>query len=170
MLPTLNNLALSLTRSQHDAEDLVQMTCEHALMRLTPGQPRDQLLNSMLESMRTIWNGELRGREIEDQHARDERDSPHRLSVHDGEELLDNRAMLQDLEQAIRFLPETERRLLDLVCVQGLSYKNAADITGVPIGTVMSRLARARLHLMEQVKTEKVASEGSIRTLQPCRP
>jgi RNA polymerase sigma-70 factor (ECF subfamily) len=170
ILPALNRFARTLAPSRHDAEDLVQMTCEQALGRSTPSLPDDQLRSGLFQTMRTIWDSELRDRQIQDQHAKDELVSPHRASAEDGEGAAESRVMLQDLEQAILRLSENERRLLDLVCVQGRSYKEAADITGVPIGTVMSRLARARLHLMEQIKVDRSSSEGSIRTLQPCRP
>jgi RNA polymerase sigma-70 factor, ECF subfamily len=117
-----------------------------------------------------IWIDELRGRQVEDRHAEDERLSFKSTRGYDGEGLAEHRALLRDVEQAILRLGEGERRLVDLVCVQGLSYKEAADVTGVPIGTVMSRLSRARMRLMEQVNMDGYASDGSIRMLQPCWP
>jgi len=156
VLPALNSFALTLTRSQPDADDLVQMTCEQALERSPSAQSEDQLQSSLKEAMRLIWSGELRRRQVRDRHAQEERVSPQRTSVQDGEALADNRALLHDLEHAILCLPDKERRVLQLVCVQGLSYRKAADITGVPLGTVMSRLARARLHLMEQIKPDNM--------------
>lgn len=165
MLPALNRFALTLTLSRQDRDDLVQMTCEQALGQSTPGLPDDQLRTGLLQSMRMIWDGELRQRQAHDRHARDERVSPQRASVQDGERLAENRVLLKDLGKAILRLSQGERRLLDLVCVQGHSYKEAADLTGVPIGTVMSRLARARLHLMEQIQVDRFSSKDTIRTL-----
>ena len=169
MLPALNRFALTLTGSQPDADDLVQMTCKQDLERSPPAQSGDQLQSRLQDAMRIIWSDELPGRQIRDRHAQDERVSPQRASAQDGEALAENRALLHDFEHAILRLPDEERRMLQLVCVQGLSYRKVADITGVPRGTVMSRLARARLHLMEQIKGDGYGSDGNIRTLQPCR-
>lgn len=169
ILPALQSFALTLTRSQHDADDLVQTTCERALERSNPNQPPEQLQNDLFHAMRMIWIDELRGRTIQDRHA-DEGMHLHKASAHDGEGLADHRALLRDVEQAMLRLSDGERRLVELVCVQGFSYKEAADITGVPIGTVMSRLSRARMRLMEQVTVDGYATEGSIRMLQPCWP
>src|SRR5450432_713319 len=73
MLPALKNFALTLTRSQHDADDLVQMTCERALALSNPGQSCEQLQDDLFQAMRMIWIDELRGRQIHDRHAEDER-------------------------------------------------------------------------------------------------
>jgi RNA polymerase sigma-70 factor, ECF subfamily len=170
MLPALKNFAATLTRSQHDADDLVQTTCERALALSAPGQSTEQLQNDLFHAMRMIWIDELRGRQIHDRHAEDERLNLQRDTAHDGAGHAEHRALLHDVEQAILRLSEGERRLVDLVCVQGLSYKEAADVTGVPIGTVMSRLSRARMRLMEQVRMDGYTSAGSTRMLQPCWP
>jgi RNA polymerase sigma-70 factor (ECF subfamily) len=167
LLPALNKFALKLTQSKHDAEDLVQMACEQALITLPMALPDDQMRSELQGSMRTLWSGELRGRDIQDRHVRDEQVNPNRASAEDGEGLADNRVLLQDLEHAILRLPEGERCMLQLICVQGFSYKKAADIAGVPIGTVMSRLSRARLHLMEEISLDRYASNGNVRTLRP---
>jgi RNA polymerase sigma-70 factor, ECF subfamily len=170
MLPALKSFALTLTGSPHDADDLVQTTCERALELSKPGQLAEQLQNDLFHAMRMIWIDELRGRQVQDRHAEDERLSFKSTRGYDGEGLAEHRALLRDVEQAILRLGEGERRLVDLVCVQGLSYKEAADVTGVPIGTVMSRLSRARMRLMEQVNMDGYAADGSIRMLQPCWP
>jgi RNA polymerase sigma-70 factor (ECF subfamily) len=61
--------------------------------------------------------------------------------------VVESRLALDAVGAAMAFLPEEQRVLIGLVCIDGLSYKEAADITGTPIGTVMSRLARARREL-----------------------
>ena len=55
-------------------------------------------------------------------------------------------------------LPEDQRALVALVCIDGLSYKEAAEIIGAPIGTVMSRLARARRELYERLHAPRAAT------------
>ena len=52
---------------------------------------------------------------------------------------------------AMAFLPEEQRVLIGLVCIDGLSYKEAAEVARVPVGTIMSRLARARIALHQQL-------------------
>jgi RNA polymerase sigma-70 factor (ECF subfamily) len=62
----------------------------------------------------------------------------------DGRDEMDRQLTLEAVDTALGQLPHEQRAIVALVCIEGLSYKEAADITGVPIGTVMSRLARAR--------------------------
>src|SRR4051812_17068243 len=63
------------------------------------------------------------------------------------------RLALDEVRRAVDRLPPDQRTALLLVTVDGLSYKEAADIVGVPIGTIMSRLARARIALQLQLET-----------------
>ena len=63
----------------------------------------------------------------------------------------DDRLMLQSVRTAMATLPEDQRAVLHLVCVEGLSYAEAAQTLGIPQGTVMSRLSRARRALAEKV-------------------
>ena len=71
----------------------------------------------------------------------------------DGERCAESRLMLQHVSEAVLQLPEELRVVLMLVCVEGLSYKEAAETASIPIGTVMSRLSRARLTLMRGLET-----------------
>ena len=68
------------------------------------------------------------------------------------------RLALSEVRRAVSLLPPDQRTTLMLVTVEGLSYKQAADVTGVPVGTIMSRLARARIalqHLLESGGAER---------------
>ena len=60
---------------------------------------------------------------------------------------------------ALMRLPEEQREVLVLIAIDGLSYKDAADVLGLPIGTLMSRLARARQALREATGRDKTSSE-----------
>jgi len=62
----------------------------------------------------------------------------------DGREVTESQLTLEEVDAAMGRLPAEQRAVIALVCIEGVSYKEAADITGVPIGTIMSRLARAR--------------------------
>jgi RNA polymerase sigma-70 factor (ECF subfamily) len=63
----------------------------------------------------------------------------------------------RDIARALATLVEEQRSVLLLVMLEGLSYREVADIQGVPIGTVMSRLARARAHVKASLEGERTA-------------
>jgi RNA polymerase sigma-70 factor (ECF subfamily) len=77
-----------------------------------------------------------------------------------GRNVVESRLTLAAVGQAMTYLPEDQRVLIALVCIDGLSYKEAAEITQTPIGTVMSRLARARRELHARL-------EGRVRARAP---
>jgi RNA polymerase sigma-70 factor (ECF subfamily) len=87
----------------------------------------------------------------------------------DGRDVTESQLTLEAVDAALDKLPAEQRLVIALVCIEGVSYKDAAEIIGVPIGTVMSRLARARqaLHaiLEEPARARSrrpaVASTGS---------
>jgi len=81
-------------------------------------------------------------------------DDAHDLSDTDGRKVTENRLTLGVVSAGIARLPDDQRVLITLVCVEGLSYKEAAEQLQVPIGTVMSRLARARQTLHRLVDDE----------------
>ena len=62
----------------------------------------------------------------------------------DGRDVTESQLTLEAVDAALDRLPAEQRAVIALVCIEGFSYKEAADITGVPMGTIMSRLARAR--------------------------
>jgi RNA polymerase sigma-70 factor, ECF subfamily len=63
------------------------------------------------------------------------------------------RLALGEVRRAVDRLPPDQRTALMLVTVDGLSYKETAEIVGVPVGTIMSRLARARIALQQQLES-----------------
>ena len=73
----------------------------------------------------------------------------------DGRDIAENRLTLAEVSQGISELPGDQQVLIALVCVEGLSYKEAAEVLQVPIGTVMSRLARARRILFEKAQPDR---------------
>jgi RNA polymerase sigma-70 factor (ECF subfamily) len=143
-LPRLWRFGLRLARSPHDAEDLVQRTCVRALERraqLHPGAPPLPWLFSIMHS---IWLNELRARKTRAHASLDLNESEPRPVVpalSDPETSL----LYKQVIDAVEELPEAQRTVLLLVAVEGMTYRETADVLGLPIGTVMSRLARARL-------------------------
>lgn len=66
-----------------------------------------------------------------------------------GEEPILSKMWLAEVQQIINGLPSEQREVLLLVCVEDLAYREVAEVLGIPIGTVMSRLARARKRLID---------------------
>lgn len=142
LLPRLRRFGLSLTRSQDRADDLVQAACERGLRALDSYQPGTRLDSWMFRIMRNLWIDEMR--KMRKQGPQDDVDDSLDLAGEDGVKTVELRSEMSAVEQAVLRLPEEFRSVLALVCIDELSYREAADVLGIPIGTVMSRLARAR--------------------------
>jgi len=147
ILPRLNRFALALTRDRAEADDVLQAACERAFSRLDQWDPDTRLDSWMFRMIQTIWFNELRARKVREKHA----DSAQagQLKVQHAEP--EAQLLLVRAEQEIFRLPEELRIVLLLVCVEQFSYREAAEAAAIPIGTVMSRLARARLLLMQRL-------------------
>jgi RNA polymerase sigma-70 factor (ECF subfamily) len=145
ILPRLRRFGVSLTRSQDKADDLVQAACERALRAEDQWQPGTRLDSWMFRIMRNLWIDEVRKSAGRGPH--DELDESFDIAGEDGVRAMEVRSEIGAVEAAIHRLPEEFRSVLMLVCVEEMSYRDAADVLGIPIGTVMSRLARARRHI-----------------------
>ena len=148
VLPRLRRFARSLTGAAAEADDLVQAACERALAREHQFQEGTRFDSWMFRIVQTLWIDQLRARDVrkEDGDAAAERlgsDMPVRR--------IEARLALGEVRLAVERLPPEQRAVLMLVTVEGLSYKEAAAVTGVPVGTIMSRLARARIALHQQL-------------------
>ena len=145
IVPRLRRFAYGLTGSIDAGDDLVQSTCERALSRLHLWQPGTRLDSWMYRIMQNLWIDDLRaGRRREIATESETLDS---MVGGDAEREVGARLELAAVRRHITGLPPDQRAVLLLVSVDGLSYKEAAAVLEVPIGTVMSRLARARLAL-----------------------
>jgi RNA polymerase sigma-70 factor (ECF subfamily) len=147
LLPHLSRFAMALTRTRSAADDLVQAACELALSRIDQWSPDSRLDGWMFRIMQTMWWNELRAKKVRERHSDDEQ--ARQLGIH--HEDPERRLFLMRAEQQIFKLPDDLRIVLLVVCVEGFSYREAAETLAIPLGTVMSRLARARLLLMEQL-------------------
>lgn len=148
VLPRLRRFARGLAGGAAAADDLVQAACERALARAHQFQEGTRFDSWMFRIVQTIWIDQLRARDVrkEDGEVAEERlgsDAPVRR--------IEARLALDEVRLAVDRLPAEQRAVLMLVTVDGLSYKEAADVAGVPVGTVMSRLARARVALHQQL-------------------
>lgn len=165
-LARMRRYALTLTGDAAWADDLVQDAAERALSRASSFKPDSNLRAWLLTILRNIYIDQLRGRR---EFAVDDESAPWRtLEAPHGE--VDG-LVLRDLQRALYQLPAAQREVLLLVCVEELSYQEASVVLGVPAGTVMSRLSRAREHLRALLDSEPAqdAAQDPARHAAPLR-
>lgn len=146
VLPNIRRFAMSLAGSLADADDLLQSTVERLLTR---GIPDDAgVLPWGLRVCKNLWIDELRSQKVR----RDATTEPAVIGeqVEDGERKLHGEMTLQEVQDVLHSMSDEHRMVLELVAVEGFSYKEAAAALEIPVGTVMSRLARARTALLER--------------------
>lgn len=142
LLPRLRRFARVLARQPADADDLVQIVVERALMKLDQFQPGSRLDAWMFAMTRNAWIDETRSRARRGKVFAPEEDGEHIGT--DGARVVESRLDAMDMQAALAALPEEQRSAIALVCIEGLAYREAAEAMGVPIGTLTSRLARGR--------------------------
>lgn len=155
-LPRLRRFAFGLTGSKEAADDLVQSACERALARLHQFEPGTRMDSWMYRITQTLWIDELRRRRtrgdvvpLDEQSQLQSRASPDRTEAS---------LELDEVVRAMDELAPEQRAVLVLVCAEGLSYKETASVLGLPVGTVMSRLSRARTRLHALVSGNETLS------------
>lgn len=142
LIPRLRRYARSLTRDETRADDLVQDTLIRAIDKLHLFEPGTNLVAWLFTIMRNIHINALRSAKWE----REQDPSDFELPVPG---LQISNLALRDLARAMGALPADQRETVLLVAVEGLAYQDAAEIMSVPIGTVRSRLSRARSRLRQ---------------------
>lgn len=154
LLPRLRRFAHGLANNRDDADDLVQEACERALGRLDQWQAGTRLDSWMYRIVQNLWFDRLRSRKVRGEQVDEEvlglqaDENAHRLP-----EVRNTFARVAEMFERLK--PE-HREVMVLVCVESLSYQEAAEVLGIPVGTVMSRLSRARLQLQEDMKESPV--------------
>ncbi|SED43897.1 RNA polymerase sigma-70 factor, ECF subfamily [Pseudomonas costantinii] len=158
LIPRLRRFAVSLTRHASSADDLVQSTLERAIISWA---------DKRIEGDLRAWLFSILYRQFLDAHRRSRRYA-RMLEFFTGRDdtqpSVERTVMAQSTLQAFDKLNTEQRALLLWVSVEGLSYKQVADILEVPIGTVMSRLSRAR-QALRQLSDGEIASP-SLRILK----
>jgi RNA polymerase sigma-70 factor (ECF subfamily) len=142
LLPRLRRFARSLSRNQYDADDLVQSAVERAWRHVEQLKPGASLASWMFGIMKNAW--------IDDRRSRGRRGEvafPEDSGDHPAVNPTDMNASLWSVSEAMDKLPEEQRLAVALVLVEGLSYKEAAELLEIPMGTLTSRLARGRTAL-----------------------
>jgi RNA polymerase sigma-70 factor (ECF subfamily) len=152
-IASLRRYARALMRNSADAEDLVQEALTRAVARADSFQAGTNLRAWLFTILHNVHVNQVRSKAAR----------PQEVDVDDVESKLvspprqEERVELREMMRAIDELPEEQRKVLLLVALEGLKYDEVADMLGVPIGTVMSRLSRAR----EAVRA-KLANEGGV--------
>lgn len=150
LLPRMRRFAYTLTSNREDADDLVQAACERALSRRHQWRPGSRLDSWMFRIIHTQRIDMTRSKRSRSVHVPLEERSFGSTGAN-GKNKIEASIMLRQVLQAMGQLSESDRAVLALVCIEGLSYKDSAATLGVPMGTVMSRLARARQKLHKLV-------------------
>jgi RNA polymerase sigma-70 factor (ECF subfamily) len=155
LVPRLRRFARSLTGNAADADDLVQDTVERALRNLHQWEDGTKLDSWMFRIAKNVWIDRMRAAKV---RAATSLDAAAELAGIDGTRSAEARLAFADTVRALAELPEEQRVVVALVAIDGMSYRDAANVLEVPIGTLTSRLARARVAMAERVTGK--AGEG----------
>ena len=168
-LEPLWRFALKLSGKADDAADLVQRTCLRALEQRASYRCQGKLRSWLFRIEHRIWLNEVRARQIRNHRAFSAEIVPSGESTSQGVVNVEapgspeDSLYLSQIADAVESLPEAQRLVMVLINVEGFSYRETAEILDVPIGTIMSRLARGRLAVGRIVLT------GSSRGCAPMR-
>lgn len=144
LLPRLRRFARTLVRQPADADDLVQMALERALVRKDQWDSDLPLAGWMFGIMKNAWIDEMRSRQ-----RRTKVFAGEEAGMQVGEAFVDAAMEVVSVESAMDQLPDEQRLAVALVLVEGLSYKEAAHVLEIPMGTLTSRIARGRETLQQ---------------------
>ena len=158
LLPRLRRFGHALTGSVEDSDDLLQDALEKALKREKQFQPGTRLDSWMYRLMQTTWIDKTRHVKVRNSRAGTMEEASLAIGE-DGRRAFPARIALAQTRKAMAALPEDFRAALTLVAIEGLTYKEAAEILDVPIGTIMSRIARARQLLMTRLQDDSGSEE-----------
>lgn len=154
-LQTMRKFTYSLTGSVDDAHDVVQLAVERCLKS---GVPADGSRAWLFRVCRNLWIDEIRRRRRKPQDDfEEERDSVvgSEFELNLAEKDLSRRNQLQAVAAAFEKLSDEQRQALSMSAIEGMSYQEIATALELPMGTVMSRIARARLALNQHLEGKK---------------
>ena len=137
-IPRLRRYARALLGERHTADDLVQDTLERAWNKFHLWRPGSDLRAWLFSIMHNVFVNQVRGRRNTIETTMEE--LPEIAVRATQSDLLE----IADVDRALRALPDEQREVLLLVAVEEMSYEETSRALGIPIGTVMSRLSRAR--------------------------
>jgi RNA polymerase sigma-70 factor (ECF subfamily) len=142
----LRRFCYSLTGTAADADDLLQATVEKLLHK---GMPVDaHPAKWSYRVCKNVWIDEIRSREVRQRYSNTAADEESEESL-SAEDVADGEQEIAAVSRALNELPDEQRLALTLVAIEGKTYAEAAEILEVPVGTIMSRIARARKTLLK---------------------
>lgn len=163
ILSRLWRFAMVLSHNEETAGDLVQATCLRALQRCEQFKAGTHLDRWTFSIMASLWKNELRAERIRRGGGFVDAEE---VLVTDGAEKIETNILLSQVLTEIQALPEAQRSTVLLVYVEGMTYAEAAETLEVPIGTIMSRLAAARLKLAALKRAADSGSKRRVKTGQ----
>ena len=154
-IPALRRFARSLTRNADTADDLVQDCIERAMTRWHLFEPGTNLRAWLFTICRRLFLNNCRRAATRGVHV-DYEDVISAVPVKPMQEIS---MELEDVKAAFAELPLNDRVILSLITMEGMKYKEAADLLDLPVGTVRSRLSRARSKLMEKIESRPAVND-----------
>lgn len=139
LLPRLRRFGRTLARNPQDADDVVQIAVERALTHTAQWQPGTRLGNWIFRIMQNAWIDETRARERRSQIF-----VPEEAGDNVGASTNDAQMDAIAVNNAVAQLGDDQRAVVGLVFAEGFSYQEAVEVLHIPVGTLTSRLARAR--------------------------
>lgn len=143
LLPRLRRFCFALTGSAADGDDLVQDTVERALKHLHQWERGTRLDHWMFRIARNRFIDGRRAARRRGSVVVSDNDNASQVSI-DGEHQMEAHLMLMKVRQVLQGLPLDQREAVALVLIEGVSYRDAAELLDIPIGTLTSRISRAR--------------------------
>ncbi len=150
-LPRLRRFTHGLTGKPDAGDDLLQATCERAIRHIDKWEAGTRLDSWMFRIARNLHLNMIRSEKIRGDHLAPVDVELQADGATDGPAVVESRLTYEAVRRFVARLPEEQRSVLLLICVEGFSYKEVADMLELPMGTVTSRLARARLTLRSLV-------------------
>ena len=160
LLPRLRRFAHGLAKSPDEGDELVQAACIRAIERQDQWQAGTRLDSWLYRIIQTIWLDRLRANRIRRDFAEGEAALERTTLTIDGNRDVEAHLTLRRVRQIIDTLPPDQRAVLLLVGIEGFTYREAAETLDIPVGTVMSRLARARAALSEKMTGKGRSAKG----------
>lgn len=145
LLPRLRRFSYALARDHDASSDLLQETCMRALTKFDLWEEGTRLDSWLFRMMQNLWLDRIRS----ERRAGDaiEVEEIAELPGEDGRDVVEAKLELDVVMTAMTRLKPDHRVIIALACIDGMSYREVADVLDLPMGTVMSRLSRARLEL-----------------------
>lgn len=147
----LRRFAISVAGNVSDGDDLLQGTVERILSREVPSKV--DMKKWAFRICKNLWIDQYRARQVR-------QNASHDLGMEfgkhiDGETIAHSKLLLAKAKDLILSLPDEQRTVMTLIAIEGYSYKEASEILEIPVGTIMSRLSRARATLSRQMNSKK---------------